>query len=81
MQPAEQIANKNKIRWWSHVERMAPTAPQQSTRDPASWKTAKGKATKLMGRRYTEIVQKDWDPDNRSQQLGEGWQDSSTKVK
>ena len=28
MQPAEQTANKNKIRWWSHVERMAPTAPQ-----------------------------------------------------
>ena len=21
-------ANKNKIRWWSHVKRMAPTAPQ-----------------------------------------------------
>ena len=28
MQPAEQTANKNKIRWWSHVMRMAPTAPQ-----------------------------------------------------
>ena len=28
MQPAEQTANKNKIRWWSHVKRMAPTAPQ-----------------------------------------------------
>ena len=27
MQPAEQTANKNKIRWWSHVKRMAPTAP------------------------------------------------------
>ena len=26
MQPAEQTANK--IRWWSHVKRMAPTAPQ-----------------------------------------------------
>ena len=28
MQPAEQTANKNKIRWWSHHKRMAPTAPQ-----------------------------------------------------
>ena len=27
MQPAEQTANKNKIRWWSHIKRMAPTAP------------------------------------------------------
>ena len=26
MQPAEQIANKNKIRWWSHVKRMTPKA-------------------------------------------------------
>ena len=28
MQPAEQTANKNKIRWWSHAKRVAPTAPQ-----------------------------------------------------
>ena len=28
VQPAKQTANKNKIRWWSHVKRMAPTAPQ-----------------------------------------------------
>ena len=28
MQPAEQTANKKKIRWWSHVKRMAPTAPR-----------------------------------------------------
>ena len=28
MQPAEQTANKNKIRWWSHIKRMAPTVPQ-----------------------------------------------------
>ena len=28
MQPAEQTANKNKIRWWSHIKIMAPTAPQ-----------------------------------------------------
>ena len=28
MQPAEQTANKNNSRWWSHVKRMAPTAPQ-----------------------------------------------------
>ena len=28
MQPAERTANKNKIRWWSNVKRMAPTSPQ-----------------------------------------------------
>ena len=28
MPPAEQTANKDKIRWWSHVKMMAPTAPQ-----------------------------------------------------
>ena len=28
MQPAEQTANTNKIRWWSRVNRMAATAPQ-----------------------------------------------------
>ena len=28
MQPAEQTTNKNKIRWWSHIKRMTPTAPQ-----------------------------------------------------
>ena len=28
MQPAEQTANKNKIRWWSYVKMMTPTAPQ-----------------------------------------------------
>ena len=28
MQPAEQTANKNKIRWWSHIKRTAPTARQ-----------------------------------------------------
>ena len=27
MQAAEETANKNTIRWWSHVKRMAPTAP------------------------------------------------------
>ena len=26
MQPAEQTANKNKIKWWSHVKRIEPTA-------------------------------------------------------
>ena len=30
MQPAEQTANKNNIRWWSHIKRMAPTAPQRN---------------------------------------------------
>ena len=49
MQPAEQTANKNKIRWWSHVKRMAPTAPQeQSTRDPARRTTTEGKDTKSL---------------------------------
>ena len=28
MQSAEQPANKNMDRWWSHIKRMAPTAPQ-----------------------------------------------------
>ena len=28
MQPAAQTANKNNIRWWSHIKRMAPTVPQ-----------------------------------------------------
>ena len=28
MQPAEQTENKNKIRWWSHVKRMAQKAHQ-----------------------------------------------------
>ena len=28
MQPAEQTAKTNKIRWWSHIKRMAPTVPQ-----------------------------------------------------
>ena len=27
MQQAEQITNKNTIRWWSHIKRLAPTAP------------------------------------------------------
>ena len=31
-----------------------------------------GKATTSLERRYTEMVQGDWDPDDRSQQLGEG---------
>ena len=30
MQPAEQTANK--IRWWSHVKRVAQTAPQSKAR-------------------------------------------------
>ena len=29
MKSTEQIPNKNYIRWWSHVKRMAPTAPQR----------------------------------------------------
>ena len=29
MQPAEQTANKNKIRWWSHIKRMSPMAPHE----------------------------------------------------
>ena len=30
MQPAEQTTNKNKMTWWSHSKRMAPTAPQSN---------------------------------------------------
>ena len=44
MQPAEQTANKNKIRWWSHIKRMAPTAPRkQSTRNPSRGTTTEGR--------------------------------------
>ena len=28
MKPAEQTSDKSNITWWSHVKRMAPTAPQ-----------------------------------------------------
>ena len=28
MQPAKQTTNENKIRWWVHVKRLAPTAPE-----------------------------------------------------
>ena len=28
MQPVEQTANKNKLKWWSHVKWMATTAPR-----------------------------------------------------
>ena len=31
MQPAEQTTNKSKIRCWSHVNMMAPTAPQNKS--------------------------------------------------
>ena len=31
IQPAEQTANKNTIKWWSYVKRMAPTAPQSKS--------------------------------------------------
>ena len=45
MQPAEQTATKNNIRW-SQVKMMAPTAPpKKNTRDPASSTTTEGKAT------------------------------------
>ena len=51
MQPAEQTANKNKIRWRSHIKRMAPTATQRKcTRDPARRTTTERKATKPLGR-------------------------------
>ena len=36
------------------------SSPEQSTRDPASRKTTKGKATKSLGRRHTKMVQRDW---------------------
>ena len=57
MQSAEQTANKNKIRWWSHVKRVAPTAPRSKAL--VSKNTIRGKAVKSLGRRYTEIVQRD----------------------
>ena len=70
MQPAEQTANKNKIRWWLHVKRMAPTAPHSKALViHLVGKTTKGKATKSVGRWCSEMVQGDWDPDDRCQQL------------
>ena len=70
---AEQTVSKNKIRWWSHVKRMARTAPpESSTRDPPTRKTTKGKARKSLGIRCSEIVQEDGEPDDTRQQLGEG---------
>ena len=92
MQPAEQTSNKNNIRWWSHVKRMAPTAPQSKALviHPVG-KRPRGKTTKSMGRR-SEMVQGSGDPNDRFQQLDEGqtsdfiptrrrWQRSSSKVK
>ena len=92
MQPAEQTANK--IRWWSHIKRMAPTAPQ-----------SKALVIQPEGRRPRGRPPNRWEadvpiwyndmgipPDDRCQQLCEGetsdcissrrrWQKSSTKVK
>ena len=90
MQSAEQTANK--IRWWSHFKRMAPTAPRANTRDPARRTTTEGKATKSLGVWCTDMVQGDVNPYDRREQLCQGetsdclstrrrWQKSSTKVK
>ena len=60
MQPAEQTANKNKIRWWSHVKRMAPTAPQ-----------SKALVIQPEGRRPRRRTRNRWE-DDRRKQLGQG---------
>ena len=52
-------------------------------------KTTKGKATKSLERQYTEMVQWDWDPDDRTTTgwrtdadcIPIRWQKASTKVK
>ena len=78
MPPAEQTANKNKISWWSHVKRMAPTA-SQSKAEKHSWSSQKdddrGEGHEIagsLGRWCTETVQGDGIPDDRRKQLGEG---------
>ena len=71
MQPAEQTANQNKIGRWSHVNRvrMAPTAPQSKAF--VIRPVARRPIGKSLGRRYTEMVQSDVDPDDRCHQPGE----------
>ena len=50
MQPAEQTSNTNKIRWWSHIKRMSPTAPQSKASNLYRGTTTEGKAKKPLGR-------------------------------
>ena len=73
-QPAEKTAYKNKIRWWSHVKRMAPTAPQTRALEmqPVGKRRRRRSKNRWEDDVYTEMVQTHWDPDDRSQQLGEG---------
>ena len=59
-QPAEQTANKNKIRWWSHVKRMAPTAPQ-----------SKALVIQPEGRRPRGRPQNRWEDDVPAQEDGD----------
>ena len=60
MQSAGQTANKNKIRWWSHVKRMAPRAP--GSKALVSKKTIKERPKIARKTIHTEIVQRDWVP-------------------
>ena len=92
MQPAEQTANKNKIRLWSHVKRMASTAPQSRALVIHPVGKRPGEGHEIDGKTMFEMVRGDGDPDDRCQQRGEGetsdcihtrrrWQKSSSKVK
>ena len=94
MQPVEQTANKNKIRWWS----LAPTDPQSKTlvirpvgRRNGSTKVEAAKSLERWHAEMVGLLQWDADPDDGSQQLGEvqmseclsarrRWQNSSTKI-
>ena len=89
MQPAEQTRIRS---GGGHMSRgWHQQLPRVEHSDPPSRKTTKGKATKSMRRRRSEMVRGDGDPDDRCQQLGEGetseciptrrrWQKSSSKV-
>ena len=81
IKPAEQT--KNEFRWWSHVKRMAPTAPQSKTlviqpvgRRPRGKPRNGWKDDIVLYRNCSPTsrylgLQREWDPDDRSPQLGE----------
>ena len=77
MKPAEQTVNNNKLDQMVVTCRSRGSdgsSTEYSTRDQPSRKTTKGKATKSTGRRCSEMVQGDGDPEDRCQKkkLGEG---------
>ena len=91
MQPAEQTANK--IRWWSHVKRMAPTAPQRKALviQPVG-KRPKGRPPNRWEDDIPKWYNEMWMPMTEVKKLGEGqtsdcistrrrWQKSLSKIK